>query len=109
MIEIAICAMQEGLAANGETAPEGSWDPPREPIPDVGELAKEMEARIEAEEATEKAAVEGESVTTDVDDPVHEATLDEPETAADVDSTPAETTEGADAPASRPGGVTEGA
>ena len=109
MIEIAICAMQEGLAANGETAPEGSWDPPREPIPDVGELAKEMEARIEAEEATEKAAAEGESVTTDVDDPVHEATLDEPETTADVDSTPAETTEGADAPASRPGGVTEGA
>ena len=46
MIEIAICAMQEGLAANGETAPEGSWDPPREPIPDADELAKEMEARL---------------------------------------------------------------
>ncbi len=51
MIEVAICAMQEGLAANGDTAPAGSWNPVREPIPDVGELAREMEARIEAEEA----------------------------------------------------------
>ncbi len=51
MIEIAICSMQESLAANGDTAPEGSWDPVREPIPDAGELAKEVEARLEAEEA----------------------------------------------------------
>jgi len=54
MIEIAVCAMQEALAANGETAPAGSLDPAREPIPDVGELAKEMEARIEAEEASKE-------------------------------------------------------
>jgi uncharacterized protein YqhQ len=45
MIEVAICSMQEALAANGETAPAGSWDPPREPIPEPGELAREMEAR----------------------------------------------------------------
>jgi uncharacterized protein YqhQ len=51
MIEVAVCAMQVALAANGETAPSGSLDPAREPIPDVGELAREMEARLEAEEA----------------------------------------------------------
>ncbi len=60
MIEVAICAMQEGLAANGDTAPAGSWDPVREPLPDVGELAREMEARMEAEEA---AASEPDPVT----------------------------------------------
>jgi uncharacterized protein YqhQ len=51
MIEVAVCAMQVALAANGETAPAGSLDPAREPIPDAGELAKEMEARLEAEDA----------------------------------------------------------
>lgn len=60
MIEIAVAAMQEGLAANGETAPVGSLDPVREPIPDAEELAKEMEARLEAEEAAAKADGEGE-------------------------------------------------
>ena len=35
MIEVAIASMQEALAANGDTAPEGSWDPEREPIPDA--------------------------------------------------------------------------
>ncbi len=40
MIEVAICSMQEALAANGDMAPEGSWDPVREPIPDAGELAR---------------------------------------------------------------------
>jgi hypothetical protein len=51
--------MQEALAANGEVAPEGSLDPVREPIPDAGELAKDMEARLSAEEA---AAESGEEV-----------------------------------------------
>jgi hypothetical protein len=51
MIEVAICSMQEALAANGETAPAGSWDPPREPIPEPGELAREMEARQGASSA----------------------------------------------------------
>ena len=99
MIEIAICAMQEGLAANGETAPEGSWDPPREPIPDVDALAKEMEARIEAQDAAEQAAATADAAEV----------ADEPAAGSDVESTPAETTEGADAPASRRGGATESA
>jgi uncharacterized protein YqhQ len=33
MIEVAIASMQEALAANGEAAPAGSFDPPRRPIP----------------------------------------------------------------------------
>jgi uncharacterized protein YqhQ len=33
MIEVAIASMQEALAANGETAPAGSSDPVRRPIP----------------------------------------------------------------------------
>jgi uncharacterized protein YqhQ len=33
MIEVAIASMQEALAANGDEAPAGSWDPPRRPIP----------------------------------------------------------------------------
>jgi uncharacterized protein YqhQ len=49
MIEVAISSMQEALAANGDTAPEGSWDPVREPIPDAGELARRMEAQLAAE------------------------------------------------------------
>jgi len=32
-IEVAIASMQEALAANGEQAPAGSFDPPRRPIP----------------------------------------------------------------------------
>jgi uncharacterized protein YqhQ len=56
MIEIAICSMQEALKANGDTAPAGSWNPEREPIPDAGVLAKDMEARIDAEEAAEAAS-----------------------------------------------------
>ena len=32
-IEVAIAAMQEALAANGEQAPAGSFEPPRRPIP----------------------------------------------------------------------------
>lgn len=51
MIEIAIASMQEALAANGETAPEGSLDPEREPVPDVHALAADMEARDKAAEA----------------------------------------------------------
>ena len=57
MIEIAVSAMQEALVANGETAPEGSLDPQREPIPDAGELAREVEARRDAEEAVEASGV----------------------------------------------------
>jgi uncharacterized protein YqhQ len=108
MIEIAICAMQEGLAANGETAPAGSWDPPREPIPDVGDLAKEMEARLDAEEAAEKASADGKVTTADAVDATG-GTSEAPEAQPDVERTPAEIAEGADAPASRSGGVTEGA
>ena len=46
MIEVAIASMQEALAANGEEAPEGSLDPPREPIPDVKALADETARAI---------------------------------------------------------------
>lgn len=45
MIEVAIASMQEALAANDDTAPEGSWDPEREPIPDAKQLAQDVEAR----------------------------------------------------------------
>ena len=93
MIEIAICAMQEGLAANDDTAPEGSWDPVREPIPDVEELAKEMEARLEAEEAAEKAASETETATAEVEA---------------IEPASAEATDDAETPAPRAGGATEG-
>jgi hypothetical protein len=55
MIEIAIASMQEALAANGETAPEGSWDPVREPVPDAEALAKEMELRESTATATAEA------------------------------------------------------
>jgi uncharacterized protein YqhQ len=51
MIEIAVASMQEALAANGDTAPEGSLDPVREPIPDAKELARDVEARAAAEAA----------------------------------------------------------
>jgi uncharacterized protein YqhQ len=110
MIEIAICAMQEGLAANGETAPEGSWDPPREPIPDADELAKEMEARLEAEEAAEQAGSEGDAAATEA---VAETTAAAADTAAEpsteVDPAPTDPAEGTDRPAPRAGGATEGA
>lgn len=39
MIEVAIASLHEALAANGETAPDGSLDPLREPIPDLKALA----------------------------------------------------------------------
>jgi uncharacterized protein YqhQ len=39
MIEVAIASMREALTANGDTAPEGSLDPPRRPIPGPGEEA----------------------------------------------------------------------
>ena len=48
MIEVAVASMQEALAANDETAPEGSIDPAREPIPDLKELADERAAAIDA-------------------------------------------------------------
>jgi uncharacterized protein YqhQ len=89
MIEIAICAMQESLVANGDTAPAGSWDPDREPIPDAGELAREMEARLEADGSDDAA------------EPTPEAT--------DAGPGPEGPPEAADAPARRTGGATEGA
>ena len=105
MIEIAVCAMQEALAANGETAPAGSLDPVREPIPDVGELAKEMEARIEAEEA---AGERGDTVTEDGD-----AATSDPQPAPDAAAPDGKATTAAadEAGAARPraGGATEGA
>ena len=58
MIEVAICSMQEALAANGDVAPEGSWDPVREPIPDAGELARSVEARMAATEGDAGGATE---------------------------------------------------
>jgi uncharacterized protein YqhQ len=64
MIEIAIASMQEALAANGETAPEGSWDPEREPVPDVQELAADMEGREEAREKEAAANVAPATATT---------------------------------------------
>lgn len=98
MIEVAICSMQEALAANGDTAPAGSWDPAREPIPDVGELAREMEARLEVEEregATDAGAVDAAPAG------ATGAVLD-----AD-DQTEREQRASADAPVKRPGGATE--
>lgn len=50
MIEVAICSMHEALSANDDVAPEGSWDPVREPIPNAAELARSVEARMAAEE-----------------------------------------------------------
>jgi uncharacterized protein YqhQ len=61
MIEIAIASMQEALAANGETAPEGSLDPEREPVPDVQELAADVEAK---EKEAEAAATSTATTTT---------------------------------------------
>lgn len=61
MIEIAIASMQEALAANGETAPEGSLDPEREPVPDVQELAADVEAK---EKEAEAAAAAGAAAAT---------------------------------------------
>jgi uncharacterized protein YqhQ len=39
MIEVAVASVQEALAANGETAPEGSMDPLRDPIETAGQVA----------------------------------------------------------------------
>ncbi|HSM33229.1 MAG TPA: DUF1385 domain-containing protein [Anaerolineae bacterium] len=91
MIEVAVCAMQVALAANGETAPSGSLDPASEPIPDVGELAREMEARLEAEEAA--AAEAGTPATSGTP-------------GSDEGAVPADPGE---APAPRAGGATESA
>ncbi|MCY7419809.1 MAG: DUF1385 domain-containing protein [Chloroflexi bacterium] len=45
MIEVAIASMHEALAANGDTAPEGSLAGERVPMPDAKELVSEYEAR----------------------------------------------------------------
>jgi hypothetical protein len=55
MIEVAIASMQEALAANDETAPSGSFDPVRVPMPDASDLAQEMEARAAADETADAA------------------------------------------------------
>jgi uncharacterized protein YqhQ len=97
MIEVAICAMQESLAANGDVAPAGSWDPVREPMPDAGELAREMGARIEAEERAAESGTTGE----------HPATAAEAETA--IEPGPTEPGGTSDPPATRAGGAAESA
>ncbi len=51
MIEVAIASMHEALAANGETAPEGSLVIERVPMPDANELVSEYEAREAASAA----------------------------------------------------------
>jgi uncharacterized protein YqhQ len=53
MIEIAIASMHEALAANDDQAPEGSWDPLREPIPDASTLARDVESRTATAAALE--------------------------------------------------------
>jgi uncharacterized protein YqhQ len=45
MIEVAIASMHEALAANGETAPEGSLQIERVPMPAAKDLARDVEAR----------------------------------------------------------------
>ena len=96
MIEVAICSMREALVANDDVAPEGSWDPVREPIPDAGELAKDMEARINAEEAAES---DGAAETPPAPSP--------PEDGAG--RVAADGAEAADGPTPRTGGAPEGA
>ena len=106
MIEVAICSMQEALAANGDTAPEGSWDPVREPIPDVGELAKEMEARLDAEEAAKDAADDAAHALPPEDEAlVNEAPSDPAPEPPTVQTEP----DPGEAPAARPGGAAGGA
>lgn len=78
MIEIAIAAMQEALAANGETAPDGSLEPEREPMPDVKELAADQEARIEAEERAGKDAESGATSAAPADAPPPEGPAGDP-------------------------------
>jgi uncharacterized protein YqhQ len=109
MIEIAICAMQEGLAANGETAPEGSLDPVREPIPAADELAREMEARLEAEEAAQKTSAEGAGARETDDAPTTAEPAIEPAAADEASPIEASPTEDTDRPVPRAGGATEGA
>ena len=110
MIEIAISSMHEALAANGEEAPAGSWDPVREPIPDATELARDVEARQAAEERDE--------ATTGMtgDGPPDEAAASGDSTTSRESTTARESTAGRDAadvgdgPARRAGGATpEGA
>jgi len=96
MIEIAICSMHEALAANGDTAPAGSWDPAREPIPDAGELAKDMEARIAAEEA---ADADADVAATEAADPL---AADAPPTSTGLATEPSPSV---DAPTARTGGA----
>ena len=48
MIEVAIASMNEALAADGETPPEGSLHPDVQPIPDARTLAADVEARSSA-------------------------------------------------------------
>jgi uncharacterized protein YqhQ len=103
MIEVAVCAMQVALAANGETAPAGSLDPAHEPVPDVGELAREMEARIEADEAAASTAAAAATTAA----PAKTAEPDGTEVPGPADAAPLADT--GDAPARRAGGATEGA
>jgi uncharacterized protein YqhQ len=108
MIEIAICSMHEALAANGDTAPAGSWDPVREPIPDAGELAKDVEARQNAEEEAAAAAADG--LTSEADPSAEPATASaEPATADDDATSPPEAASPPEGAAPRAGGAPESA
>jgi uncharacterized protein YqhQ len=110
MIEIAVSAMQEALAANGETAPAGSLDPERQPLPDAGELAKEVEARREAEDAAGSASAQDTADAADAADAEGAAADIAPTpTAAEPVSGGAVTSTHADdrPPATRAGGAPE--
>ncbi|HEV8054419.1 MAG: DUF1385 domain-containing protein [Chloroflexi bacterium] len=55
MIEVAIASIHEALAANGDTAPEGSDDPVREPIPDLKALADDRAQAIDSPESVDQS------------------------------------------------------
>jgi uncharacterized protein YqhQ len=105
MIEVAVCSMQEALAANGETAPAGSLDPVREPIPEASDLAKEMEARMDAEETAAEAPEAIDAGT------APSSAAAGPAAAADASTAPGdpEPSDTGETLASRPGGTAEGA
>ncbi len=67
MIEVAIASMHEALAANGETAPEGSLQLDRVPMPKAKDLAGQVEARNLTAEGTVDAPLRADVATVDPD------------------------------------------
>jgi uncharacterized protein YqhQ len=65
MIEVAIASMHEAMAANDDVAPDGSWRPGTEPLPDAAELARDVEARASAAASDEAPAVEAAALEAD--------------------------------------------